>query len=193
MFHESPRFPEAISKGAKGGPCFSTEVVVLNSGRKRKNIVWPDPIRKYDVSHGVKSQAEFEEILSFFLIVKGMGNEFRFKDWSDCTADISNGLIISGRLCKRYSIGGLSYDREIAKPVEGTVRIYLDGELLHESDYQLDHSTGILSGMENPEGFLSWEGEYDVPAAFSTDIMQAVIESPGIYSWEGILIEEVRP
>lgn len=191
MFFESPRFPESISKGAKGGPCFSTDLVRMNSGRVKRNVNWPDPVRKYDVSHGIKTRAEFEALLAFFLAVKGMGNEFRFKDWSDCSADRSSGIVSSGRLFKRYSAGALEYERMVAKPVAGTVKLYLDVTLLDPASYLLDPATGMLSGIDDLQGVLSWEGEFDVPAAFSTDVMEAVIESSGIYSWEGILIEEV--
>ncbi|MHB1098248.1 MAG: DUF2460 domain-containing protein [Burkholderiales bacterium] len=192
MFFESPRFPEAISRGAKGGPGFSTEVVALNSGRKQKNINWPDPVRKYDVSHGIRTQQEFDELLAFFLVIKGMGHEFRYKDWSDYR--VTNGPIAASQLLKRYFSGPLSYDRVIAKPVPGTARLYLDGEALPDSGYSIDAATGRIGWtMPEPEGVLSWSGEFDVPCAFSTDLMQAVIESSGIYSWEEILVEEVRP
>ena len=48
-FHEV-RFPDAISRGARGGPERRTQVVELASGDEERNASWANSRRRYDVS-----------------------------------------------------------------------------------------------------------------------------------------------
>src|SRR5437870_2530303 len=77
------QFPPAISYGAIGGPEFSTDVVVLSSGFESRNANWPAARGKWDVSSGVKSQADLQTLIAFFRARQGKARGFRFKDWND--------------------------------------------------------------------------------------------------------------
>ena len=70
-FIETPRFPDNISQGASGGPGYQTEVVVVASGREKRNITWPLPRGRYDVAHGVRTQAQMDILIAFFRSVRG--------------------------------------------------------------------------------------------------------------------------
>jgi len=79
-FLESPRFPTNISFSSRGGPEYEVSVVVVNSGFEQRNLEQDEPLHIFDVSYGVKSEADLYSLLEFFHAVQGMTHEFRYKD-----------------------------------------------------------------------------------------------------------------
>jgi len=162
-FIESPRFPEAISYGSRGGPMFNTQVIPVFSGKESRNKNWPFSLRKYDAAHAVKTQAQFDELLNFFEVVaEGKGTGFRFKDWSDFVVTVANGLLTAAggaagvgngtptySTYKRYTSGALTKDRLLQKLVSGTVSYYRNGVLLvvggGAGQIGFDINTGIVT------------------------------------------------
>lgn len=189
-FFESPRFPEGISNGAKGGPGYSTDVVVVNSGFEQRNGIWTMARCSYDVGHGVKSQTDMATLIAFFRVCKGRLHGFRFKDWADYAAAGSEGVValISGstyQMYKRYTNAAGTEDRVITKPVSGTVSVAGGGT------YSINYATGVITVTAGavPTG---WTGEFDVPCRFDTDQMDVTIDQYGRYSWGSIPIVEIR-
>jgi uncharacterized protein (TIGR02217 family) len=73
-----------------------------------------------------------------------------------------------------YGDGVSPYQRTIAKPVEDTARIAVDGdEQIEGSDFSIDNTTGVvtfLPGHIPAEDAIVTAGfEFDVPARFDTD------------------------
>lgn len=204
-FYESPRFPEAISFGATGGPEWSTSVVVTTGAREQRNAAWAYPRHRWDVSTGVKTQADFEAVRAHFMTVRGRLHGFRFKDWSDFAVAHSAGVLLgpSGttfQLAKRYASGAQSLDRPIRKPIASTVQIK-DGTatLVPGADYTLDATTGVVTTVttRNP-ATLTWAGEFDVPVRYDTDRLEARIVSRKangalLYEWSAIVLMEILP
>ena len=81
-FHEV-RFPEAISRGARGGPERRTQVVELASGDEERNASWANSRRRYDVSYGIRRADDLAAVVAFFEARNGRLHGFRFRDWSD--------------------------------------------------------------------------------------------------------------
>jgi uncharacterized protein (TIGR02217 family) len=52
-FHEV-RFPDNISRGARGGPERRTQIVELASGDEERNASWVNSRRRYDVAYGIR-------------------------------------------------------------------------------------------------------------------------------------------
>ena len=52
-FHEV-RFPDNISRGARGGPERRTQIVEMASGDEERNGSWADSRRRYDASYGIR-------------------------------------------------------------------------------------------------------------------------------------------
>ena len=118
---------------------------------------------------------------------------FRWKDWSDyksarATAEVAfdDQVIGTGdgstgvfQLCKTYRSGSFSYQRPIAKPVGGSVRIGIDQDELREGvDFTLDDGLGQVTFAHPPgEGRTIVAGfEFDVPVRFDTDrILTSVV------------------
>lgn len=189
MFVETPRFPEGISYGAVGGPAYSTEVVQVNSGDESRNILWSLPLARYDVLHGVKTQAQMAILIAFFRNMKGRGHGFRFKDWADYqTSDgalTATGITDEWQMYVPYVTGSLTEYRKITKPVAGSVAIAGGGT------YSVDTTTGKVtrSAGANPTG---WTGQFDVPCRFDTDVMQVSLENYDAFTWGQIPLVELR-
>ena len=202
-FYESPRFPERISYGATGGPEFITTVVRTISGREQRDSRWAYPRQRWDVSQGVRTQAQFAELRAFFLAMRGRLHGWRFKDWSDFEATHSEGFVTgitstTFQLIKRYTSGAQTLDRKITKPLAaGFVLKDVSTTLTLTTDYTIDATTGIVTTTTTRTAAnLNWSGQFDVPMRFDTDQLQAsmIARNPSaglIHQWDSIPVVEV--
>jgi uncharacterized protein (TIGR02217 family) len=81
-FHEV-RFPDNISRGARGGPERRTQIVELASGAEERNASWANSRRRYDVAYGIRRADDLAAVVAFFEARNGRLHGFRFKDWAD--------------------------------------------------------------------------------------------------------------
>lgn len=205
-FHEV-RFPTSISLGASGGPGFKTSVLTLASGFERRNIDWSLARAHYDVAHGLKTQAQLDELLKFYHARFGRAYGFRYKDWADFqapfageTPQIMFTTLGTGsgtfQIVKYYYSPDIShfYTRPLKKIVTGTVLVYDNGALT--ADYTVDVNTGLITlgaTLRATTGRnISVACEFDVPVRFDTDQMKVSIEDIDNYSWGAIPLVEVR-
>ncbi len=193
------QFPRDISYGATGGPTYSTDVVTLFSGHEQRNVNWKAARAKYNIASGVKTEAQWQALISFFRARKGKAIGFRFKDWSDYKVigqqiGIGDGLTTRFRLVKSYTSGSAAVTRVINKPVVGTVIIRRNNNLRGSIDYSIDHTTGIVSFTEPPAAgiIITADFEFDVPVRFDTDELQISMDSFNTGSWNSIPLIEVR-
>lgn len=185
------RFPTSISRGASGGPERHTEIVVLGSGHEERNSRWAHSRRRYNAGLGLRTLEEIHQVISFFEARRGRLHGFRWKDPTDYSSTTpgapvrptdqflayTSGLANSYPLQKTYLSGGAAYIRPIALPVEGTVRVALDGsELEEEVHFTVSPTTGRVIFMDEhvPEvdQELTAGFEFDVPVRFDTDLLE---------------------
>jgi uncharacterized protein (TIGR02217 family) len=183
-FLESPTFPVCPRLGMTSLPNYSVTISNTASGRERRNRNWSRPLHTYNVQCGPKMEAEIQELLEFWHAVGGTECGFRFKDWADykscrvneTPSSTDQSLILTPgspggyQLLKTYTAGARSTVRDILKPVEGTILIADDGNLLTEGfDYAIDYTSGILTLFSAATGVVTWGGEFDVPVRFDSD------------------------
>jgi uncharacterized protein (TIGR02217 family) len=192
------RFPTDIAYGSVGGPQYSTDIVITQSGYEQRNANWAQARAQYNVAHGVKTQAQLDCLIAFFRARKGRADGFRFKDWTDYqvtgqTIATGDGTTTVFQLIKTYTDGGIMQTRTIVKPVAGTVNVYLNG-VLQTGGYTLDTTTGLMTFTAAPAlgVVISADFQFDVPARFDTDRLAATIDSYGSRSWHDIPIVEIR-
>jgi uncharacterized protein (TIGR02217 family) len=208
MSFDEIELPLRVGFGSSGGPSFSTEVVVIDSGYERRNQNWSQARRVFDARTGVRSASDVAVMLNFFHARAGKARGFRLKDWSDFTSNTTDGIsapafgdqnIATGdgtttvfQLIKNYASGGVTYQRIIAKPVTGTVLIGVNGSQLM-SGWSVDTTTGLVtfatapgSGQTITAGF-----QFDVPVRFDADQLALTAENYAAYKAE-ISIVEVR-
>lgn len=198
------QFDPRLSFGARGGPVWSTSVARVQSGRRYANRNWSAPLHRYNVGHAIKDETDFDIVRSFFYVVSGAYDGFRFKDWSDYRATQANSYLTqqSGspgewQLQRAYTVGSRTYLRDIFKPIAGlTVRRYRSGNWSDASDAQVDTTDGTVHLPSHAGGdTYAWIGEFDVPVAFVEDSMEAEIVDNGgefLMQWPSITVEEIR-
>lgn len=193
------QFPAEISYGSKGGPMFSTDIVSTFSGHEQRNINWQAARCRYDIASGIKTEQQWQELISFFRARHGRAIGFRYKDWSDYRA--VNQVIGKGnaqqtkfQLVKRYINGGQVYARNIAKPVQNNFcKIYLDS-LWQEQGVSIDFTTGMVTFTVAPNNNeeITADFEFDVPVRFDTDHLDLSMDSFAAGSWGNIPLVEIR-
>lgn len=205
------QFPPEISYGSKGGAMFSTSVISSNSGHEQRNINWSQARARYDVASGIKTEAQMNELISFFRARRGRAIGFRFKDWSDYRA--KNQYIAKGdgrrknfQLIKHYrSIPAIEeydstkeqyiYERIITKPVNNSyLKLYVNSQLIEDGGYSVDFATGIVKFDERLSNgaILTADFEFDVPVRFDTDHLDMQVDSFELGSWNNIPLVEIR-
>jgi len=83
-FHEI-RFPDNISRGARGGPERRTQIVELASGDEERNASWANSRRRYDAAYGIRRADDLASVVAFFEARNGRLYGFRWKDWGAIT------------------------------------------------------------------------------------------------------------
>ena len=202
-FHEV-QFPPQISYGAAGGPVFHTTVMVMSSGLDKRNQDWSLSKMTYDVSQGLKTQAELNLLLKFFYARRGKAYGFRFKDWADYQLPFpgdalptlyttNGGTGQTFQLTKVYGDAGSTYTRNIVKPVAGTLALWAAGVVTH--DWTVDTTTGIvtLGTSFNGSNHVDITGscQFDVPVRFDTDEMKVTLNDFNNFTWGQIPVVEL--
>ena len=205
-FHEV-RFPDDISRGARGGPRRNTQVVALASGDEERNASWANSRRAYDVAYGVRRADDLSAVVAFFEARNGRLHGFRFKDWSDYKSclpsgqptatdqaiGVGDGARTQFPLVKGYASGAQTWVRPITKPVAGSVLIARNG-VAAATGWSVDTTTGIVAfaaapaaGVTVSAGFL-----FDVPVRFDTDQLDVTLDLERLGTIQSIPILEVR-
>ena len=205
-FHEV-LFPDAISRGARGGPERRTQIVELASGAEERNASWVNSRRRYDVAYGIRRADDLAAAVAFFEARSGRLHGFRFKDWADFKSCLpsqtpgptdqpvgtGNGAATQFQLTKRYISGAQSWTRTITKPVAGTVSIALNGTP-QASGWSVSTSTGLITFTTAPAAGVAVTAgfEFDVPVRFDTDALDVTLDLERLGSITSIPLVEIR-
>lgn len=190
-FHDVS-FPDAIARGATGGPEYSTDVVMVASGFEQRNVNWASARDRYDVSTGIRSREQMAEVVAFFRARKGRAYGFRFRDWADFEAVDQPLLEVTPtvwQLAKQYPSGAYADLRTITKPVSGTVMVKLNGNVVSPS---IDHLTGRATFGSPPAPIPTASFLFDVPVRFDTDHLQVVSAAYHLQNVQSIPLVEIR-
>ena len=173
-------FPIAIGNDASVTPTYSTQVVTSASGHEFRNANWSSARLQFDAGPGIRSEAEMQVLVDFFRARRGSAQAFRFRDPFDYSSGafsaapeptdqqigVGDGTRVRFALGKQY---GDDETRPITRPVEGSVRVALDGVeqvggwlLEDKGEIVFDIPPG--SGVVVSAGFL-----FDVPVRFAHD------------------------
>jgi uncharacterized protein (TIGR02217 family) len=210
-FHEI-LFPLDIALKSAGGPQRRTDVVVLGSGAEERNARWAHSRRRYDAGYGVKTYDALSQVIAFFEERRGRLYGFRWRDRldhssaapdaavnaSDQAIGTGNGSTTTFALAKTYGSLYSPYQRPIAKPVAGSVRVAVNGsEVAAGTAFTVDSTTGVVtflsghipaSGAAVTAGFL-----FDVPVRFDTDYLEVDLSAFAAGAIPKIPLVEIRP
>ena len=206
-FHEV-RLPARLAFGSTGGVERRTEVVTLGSGFERRSTPWAQGRRRYLIGATLRSLDDMAALTAFFEARQGRLYGFRFRDFADfrsCAPSgtiapldqslgVGDGVRTTFELSKRYGEGEAAPDRRIHKPVDGTVRVAVDGDEVDPSAFEVDLTTGVISlaaplatGAAATAGF-----EFDVPVRFDADRIDVTLESFAAGRMAAVPLIEVR-
>ncbi len=209
-FHET-RFPTKISLGSMAGTQRRTQIVVLGSGREERNSNWADSRRLYNAGYGVKTLDDLYEVMEFYEERRGRLYGFRWKDRldyksckpsktpapTDQVIGTGDGALVSFQLVKTYGGAFSAWQRDIQKPVTGSVRLAVDGvEQTLLADFTVEAKTGVISfvaGSVPTSGALVTAGfEFDVPVRFDEDTLEVNLDNFDAGQIQAIPIREIR-
>ncbi len=184
-FHDV-QLPNDVERGAQGGPRFKTTVLTLSGGHEKRNIDWSQTRGFWDIGYGIDDDTFFVSVQNFFYAREGRAHSFRFKDWSDYVLatqliGTTDGSTATFQIFKRYSSGGIDFDRDLSKPVTATWTALVNdiGQTVvfdvapGAAEVSINTLTGIatLGATHAATSSLSVKvaGEFDVAVRFDTD------------------------
>lgn len=191
-FHDV-RFPDAIARGATGGPEYSTDIIAVASGFEQRNINWQAARARYDIGTGIRTREQMAEVIAFFRARKGRAYGFRFRDWTDFEAagqamlTTANPLV--WQLVRRYPSGPGEDVRLITKPEVGSVIVRVSGAPVGVT---IDHLTGRVTFPSAPGATPYADFRFDVPCRFDTDHLPVVATAFHLQQISSIPIVEIR-
>jgi len=187
-FKEDVVFPENINYGSVFGSGFNTQIITLDSGEEERIQRWGGSgRRRYNAKYGIKTIEDLQAVNLLHMIVQGSTYGFKFKDWMDYSTGqdgldsivgfedvqigVGDGTKTQFQLTKNYTLGTTSLLRNLTKPVEGTVRVGLNGvELL--SNFTVNYTNGVITASVAPNaGVVVTAGcEFYVPVRFGKEV-----------------------
>lgn len=189
------RLPKQHGYGSVGGPAFATEIVATMNRREKRNQVFRDARRRYDLSVTARTQSEAEALHEFHAAMRGAFHSFRF--WDALDYKLTDEMIGTGdgtedqfQITKTYAQGSASHARTISKPVYGLVVKVNSVVQTITADYTVNLSTGVITFVTPPATGLAITvtGEFDVPVRFVEDelrwtVVDSVGDPPDKYLW----------
>ncbi|MEM6971931.1 MAG: DUF2460 domain-containing protein [Pseudomonadota bacterium] len=179
-------FPTAISFGSTGGIERRTEVVRLVNGYEERNTPWAGSRRRFEAGLGVRSLDDLHGVAAFFEARRGRLHAFRWRDFLDDRSGMpsqtvaptdqvigtGDGVEAAFQLIKSYEPGAHAVTRTITKPIDGSVRVAVDGVEVAAS---VETLTGIVTLAVAPAAgaVVSAGFRFDVPVRFDSDTLEA--------------------
>ncbi len=134
-------FPLAIGREAMVVTEFSTQIVSSPSGHEQRASEWAEARMAYDAGPGIRSEDDVRTLTDFFRARRGAARAFRFRDPFDASSAGEGGLPAAGdqmlgvgdgvrrqfALVKIYGAEDAEQRRAIRLPVDGSVRVSVDG------------------------------------------------------------------
>lgn len=202
-------FPRSIQFHRIGGQIFNTDIRSVGSGHEKRTGNWIEARAEYEASlispqSAIGNLDQFiEDVRTFFLLVGGMADPFRFFDHVDNQATNEPLAIVSGsvwQLQKTYTLAGRTYVRSISKPITSSV-IDFQGNALGNTVFvanatvsSIDHTTGqvILSSIT---GTPTASFKYHIPVRLASDKFEPEVEPSTsgnrLMSWHSLGLMEV--
>ena len=200
-----------LSLGASGGPGRRTDIVALSNGGETRNARWADARRRYDAGTSLRGLEDLYQLTAFFEARRGQLYGFRFRDPVDHASappgqtvtaidqqiGIGDGVQTAFELSKTYADAGGATVRRIEKPSEGSVVLAVGGLLLDSGDYDVDHTTGLvtiaLEAIPAPGAAVTAGFEFDIPVRFDTDRIEISLAAFKAGSVPTVPLVEIKP
>lgn len=177
---------DAIARGMESTPTVPGRLKVYSStGELSQNFTTSLPIHRFNLSHGIKTVAQFQAIIDLWYVVNfgsaGPYCGFLLKDWRDYKLTQSNSRLTAvastWRINRVHSYGGAEFVRPIYKPTAGVVIKRTRSAVVTTATATVDPTTGLvtITGHTGGDTYTA-EGTYCLPVTFSDDQWSAKID-----------------
>lgn len=182
-------FPECPGFGFTAQPQYLVKINARSGGFENINRRWPRPLTTYvAVPMPQRSDVDVQAVLYFWHAVGGMARRFLFKDWTDFqsspigvvpAADQPLQLVVTiaggatYQMKKLYTVGSLTQERDITRPVASTIRVY--SNVTEKTNFTIDENTGLIQAGDG-DTLTAWGGEFYVPARFDSQLSIMVVD-----------------
>jgi uncharacterized protein (TIGR02217 family) len=181
------RISDKVERGAKGGPMNNGRFKAYSAGGQLTQLfTWAQALHKWNVSHGIRTLTEFENIRALWWVVNFTPYEgFLFRDWTDYQATQTNSrlTLVTGstyQMERLYKIGSIVYGRKIQKPCDTPTPIIYrtrSSVVTVVSGPTIDYTTGKVTISGHVAGdTYTWEGLFDIPVTFVNNEFPSEIE-----------------
>lgn len=195
------RFPDDIARESIGGHgYFGVEIASVPSGRESAQLNSEDGRGRWNVSQGIKEEAQQRVLEAFFYMARARFHWWRFKDWTDFELERANSRLIpisstTFQLAKVYGDeAAFEYVRRLHRLVNGTLRVWKDNVL---TAVTVNIDTGVITFAAAPgAAVLEASCEFDVLCRFDVDGREARLvhrnpDGSRLIAWENISVVEV--
>ena len=178
IFNES-RLLDRVAYGSNFGHRYKTRITELKNGVERRNAEWSAPLAFSTVIYDNLDPGDHIIVVNAHHACMGSLIGFRFRDWSNYTAEnevigYGTDALASYQLIKTRTFGALSTETNVVKPVSGTVTIFVDGT---PTAATVDYTTGIVQVSAASGAEITWSGEFDTPVRFESDDIDFSIDN----------------
>lgn len=208
MAFDEVQFPLQLAPAVQSAPEFMTDIITIDGGYEKRNQLWSQARRRYDARMGIRSVADANALMYFFQARAGRARGFRLKDiqdytsnrdgvsnpaWNDQVIGVGDGTRTVFQLIKNYGSGGVTQQRDIRKPVSGTVLIGVNGAAT-VGGWSVNTTNGLVTFSSAPNsGHVITAGyQFDVPVRFDNDKLN-LTSIDARQSQAEITLVEVRP
>lgn len=186
------RFPDVIAAGAKFTVGNRVAVYPMPSGHEDRVIDVARRKVRCDLSTGMRTRADVDQVLEWHAAHEGRAYVFRVKDYSDFRLDPTH-VIMTGtesgspatpdeqtvQVQKPYTANSRTYLRSLYALVAGTIQIQENGsDVAGNTGYTIDYDTGEVTGSPaaGVNVTIKEGGEFDVVMRFEDDELDLGVE-----------------
>jgi uncharacterized protein (TIGR02217 family) len=205
MTFDASAFPVTLARES-ATPYWEADVIRTGTGHEQRNAPWSDALWKIEAATPTLTLAQYRSIYRHFNARRGMVRGFYLTLRTSYTTTTEgfgtgDGSTTAFQLIVNEGDSANAYNREIYKPVSGTVLIYDNASLKTETThYTIDYATGIVTFLVAPVNThaLTWTGEFRIPVRYDVkelpkpELMLWTSGSTGIVSGVSIPLCEIR-
>lgn len=188
-----------VIAGARVRVRYSTDIIPTDGGYEVRNSRWAYPLHsfEFDLMPGYRSDdAALEAFVDTFHAAGGAAGVFRFNNWRDSPVEdqligVGDGSTTQFQLYRSYTRGGVTRDRKITRPIEGTVVVRVNGATV---TFSMDYETGIFTRTPAPANgaVIRADFQHDVPVRFADDELEIIGLSDTLDQPVSVILQEVR-
>lgn len=191
----SIEFPRNISLKMKSSIEFSTSIASQKNMNEIRNQNWNYPRLKFNISSGLVSRDEYNDLKTFFYICQGKLNGFLIHDFTDYSIKnqiigIGDGSTKKFQIFKNYTLKNYKFQREINFPISKTVEIFIDK--IPEFSFEVEDNFIVFQDPPKKGQVIVINCSFLVPVRFDVDILSGKIGNQSNRILDEITLVEIK-